>query len=79
MQLQPQCRDDLHDGRKSGVGHADIAAQYVYRCANPQSLKIVETSLFKSFKRLYRLAVQQVGLSRQGATGLNPKSPLLRW
>ena len=59
--------------------HADIAAQYVYRCAQVQGLKSVETSLFKSFKRLYRVEVQQVGPSRQGASRLTPKNPLLRW
>jgi hypothetical protein len=35
--------------------HADIDANYEFRCANPAALKSVETTIFKSFKRLYRL------------------------
>jgi hypothetical protein len=60
-------------------GHADIEATYVYKCSNFADLKTVETSLFKSFKRLYRLDVQQVGSKNQGATRLTPKNPVLRW
>ena len=60
-------------------GHADIDASYAYRCANPSDLKTIETSLFKSFKRLYRLEVQHVGPKSQGAVRLTPKNPELRW
>lgn len=60
-------------------GHADIDASYVYRCANPSDLKTIETNLFKSFKRLYRLEVQHVGPKGQGAVRLTPKNPELRW
>jgi hypothetical protein len=60
-------------------GHADIDASYAYRCANPSDLKTIETSLFKSFKRLYRLEVQHVSAKGQGAVRLTPKNPELRW
>lgn len=60
-------------------GHADIDASYTYQCANPSDLKTVETALFKSFKRLYRIEVQHVGPKSQGATRLTPKNPVLRW
>lgn len=60
-------------------GHADIDASYAYRCANPLDLKTIETSLFKSFKRLYRLEVQHVGPKGQGVVRLTPKNPELRW
>ena len=60
-------------------GHADIDASYTYRCANPSDLKTIATSLFKSFKRLYRLEVQHVGDKGQGAIRLTPKNPELRW
>ena len=59
--------------------HADIDANYTYRCSNPADLKTVETALFKSFKRLYRIEVQHVGPKSQGATRLTPKNPVLRW
>ena len=60
-------------------GHADIDASYTYRCANPTDLKTIETSLFKSFKRLYRLELRHVGPKGQGAIRLTPKNPELRW
>ncbi|MDP1958010.1 MAG: DUF2796 domain-containing protein, partial [Rhodocyclaceae bacterium] len=62
-----------------GGAHADIAANYTFRCANPAALKSIDTTLFKSFKRLYRLEVQRVGPTGQGAARLTPKQPTLRW
>jgi hypothetical protein len=63
----------------SGNAHADIDASYVFRCANPAALKGIETTLFKHFKRLYRLEVQRVGPAGQGAARLTPKQPVLNW
>ena len=65
--------------RFDGSGHADAEARYVFRCANPAALKGIETSIFKSFKRLYRLEAQRVGPSGQGKQRLTPKSPALNW
>ncbi len=59
--------------------HADIDASYVYRCANVAALKSVETTLFKDFKRLYRLETQRVGPGGQGAMRLAPNKPMLVW
>ncbi len=68
---------------KFGNGeHADVAARYVFRCTNPAALKGIETTLFKHFKRLYRLETQRIGpMSHggQGAQRLTPKKPLLSW
>ena len=63
----------------SGDAHADIDARYVFHCANPAALKGIETTLFKHFKRLYRLEVQRVGPVGQGAARLTPKQPVLNW
>jgi len=60
-------------------GHADIDADYVYQCAQPGALKGVETSLFKSFPKLYRLEARRSGPSGQGAGQLTPKKPSLSW
>lgn len=62
-----------------GGEHADVAARYVFRCANPAALKDIATTLFKHFKRLYRLETQRVGPTGQGAQRLTPKQPVLRW
>jgi hypothetical protein len=60
-------------------GHADIDANYVFRCTTPTALKGVETTIFKQFKRLYRLEAQRVGPTGQGAQRLSPKQPILVW
>jgi hypothetical protein len=66
-----------------GAGeHADIDAEYVFTCNTPAALKGIETSIFKSFKRLYRLEVQRSGPMSQGGQGaarLTPKKPVLSW
>lgn len=65
---------------KFGTGeHADVTARYVFRCASPAALKGVETTIFKQFKRLYRLEAQRIGPSGQGAQRLSPKQPSLVW
>lgn len=63
----------------AGGEHADVDARYVFRCANPAALKGIETSIFKSFKRLYRLEAQRAGPSGQGKQRLTPKAPVLSW
>ncbi len=71
---------DQHDHAHEGESHhADIDANYVFRCANPAVLKGIETTIFKSFKRLYRLEVQRAGPSGQGAMRLTPNKPVLNW
>ncbi len=65
-----------HEGE---THHADIEATHVYACANPSALKGIETTLFKSFRRLYRLEAQRVGPTGQGAQRLSPKNPVLSW
>ncbi len=64
--------DHAHEGEEH---HADIDANYVFRCANPAALKGIETTIFKSFKRLYRLEVQRAGPGGQGAVRLTPNKP----
>lgn len=59
--------------------HADIEAAYTFRCENPAALKRIETSLFKQFKRLYRLEAQRAGPEGQGLARLTPKQPFLQW
>jgi hypothetical protein len=74
----PQITMPAFDG-KQGDGHGDIDATYGFRCAAPAELKSVETTLFKSFKRLYRVEARRVGPAGQGAARLTPKNPVLSW
>ncbi|WP_172600000.1 DUF2796 domain-containing protein [Sulfuricystis multivorans] len=62
-----------------GGEHADLAARYLIRCSNPAALKEIETTLFTTMPRLYRLEAQRVGPSGQGAQRLTPKAPVLAW
>jgi hypothetical protein len=64
---------------QGGDAHADIDASYAFRCTTPAALKSIETGIFKSFKRLYRLEAQRVGPSGQGKQRLTLKSPVLNW
>lgn len=64
---------------KKPADHADIDATYEFRCANPAALKSVETTIFKSFKRLYRIEARRAGPVGQGAGRLTPKNPVLTW
>ncbi|MDR0439750.1 MAG: DUF2796 domain-containing protein [Candidatus Accumulibacter sp.] len=75
---------DEHDGHDEHDAHhedehADIEAAYTFHCANPGALKSVETTLFRSMKRLYRLEAQRSGSSGQNAQRLTPKRPVLDW
>jgi len=63
----------------AGGEHADIDASYVFRCAAPAELKGIETTIFKQFKRLYRLETQRSGPNGQGAARLTPKHPVVSW
>ena len=63
----------------SDGAHADITAHYRFECAQPQSLKGIETTIFQSFKRLYRIETQRIGPSGQGAARLTPKNPVINW
>jgi len=69
------------DGKPANGGdaHADIEAEYVYRCTEPAALKGVETTVFQHFRRLYRLDVRRVGPQGQAAGRLTPKQPTLTW
>ncbi len=62
-----------------GEGHADIDANYVFTCTDPAALKGIETTMFKFFKRLYRLEARRVGPTGQGGQRLTPKKPVLSW
>lgn len=68
---------DMPDFR--GDDHADIDAEYDFICIDPAALKGIETTIFKSFKRLYRLEVQRSGPVGQGKQRLSPKAPVLGW
>ncbi|MCX7896370.1 MAG: DUF2796 domain-containing protein [Rhodocyclaceae bacterium] len=61
------------------ASHADIEARFVYRCAHPEALKSLETTLFRLLPRLYRFEAIRIGPRGQGKARLTPKTPTLSW
>lgn len=60
-------------------GHPEVAADYVFQCAQPAALTGFETSLFRRFPRLYRLEARRAGVSGEAESRLSPKNPGLSW
>jgi hypothetical protein len=71
--------DPFPGGKAKADGHADVDADYVFRCAHPERLKGLETTLFKRFGRLHRIDVQRATGSGQGASTLTPERPGMSW
>jgi len=71
--------DPFPGGQAKADGHADVDADYVFRCAQPAALKGLETKLFKRFGRLHRIDVQRATASGQGASTMTPEQPSMRW
>ena len=53
-------------------GHADLDADFTFRCARPERLQKIEVRLFDSFKGFNSIDVQLVTGKRQGAAKLTP-------
>lgn len=67
-----------YDG-KQAPDHADIEVSLEFICTAPNLLKSVDTSVFRQFKRLYRIEARRIGPAGQGAARLTPKNPILTW
>ncbi|MDQ8023132.1 MAG: DUF2796 domain-containing protein [Moraxellaceae bacterium] len=59
--------------------HADLDAQWTFRCANPAVLNGVEVKLFDAFKRFRQFDVALVTPKRQSAAKLSSKARKLSW
>lgn len=53
-------------------GHADLDADFTFRCAHPERLQKIEVRLFDTFKGFNSIDVQLVTGKRQGAVKLTP-------
>ena len=71
--------DPFPGGKAKADGHADVDADYVFRCAKPAALKGLETTLFKHFSRLHRIDVQRATAGGQGASTMTPEQPRMSW
>lgn len=53
-------------------GHADLDADFTFRCTHPERLQKIEVRLFDTFKGFNSIDVQLVTGKRQGAAKLTP-------
>lgn len=61
----------------SADGHADLDADFTFRCKQPQQLREIDVRLFKRFTGFQRVAVQVVTPKRQSAATLTPDNTRL--
>jgi hypothetical protein len=64
---------------KEGDAHAELGAEYVYRCQNPDRLQGVEVKLFDRFRKLRRVDVELAGPRGQKSYRLTAKSRVAKW
>lgn len=69
----------LLTGKAAADGHGDVAARYVYRCAQPAALNAVQANVFKEFPRVRALAVSFAGPQGQKSGRLDGKKPVFAW
>jgi hypothetical protein len=68
-----------HAHHDHAEGHADLAGEFVFRCAHPEALRDLEVRLFDAFPRLKRLKVEIAGPRGQSAAQLTPRQPKASW
>jgi hypothetical protein len=60
----------LAPGARADGEHADLQAQFEFRCARPQALRSLDQRLFDAFGRLQRIEVQLAGARTQAKATL---------
>lgn len=68
-----------HKGYKGDKGHAELQAEFVFRCEQPEKLSSLEVKLFDAFRGLKRIDVQVAGARKQAAARLTPKNHRVSW
>ena len=67
-----------HD-RPNGDGHAEIMAQFTFRCEQTAALKGVEVRLFDAFRGIRRINAQVAGPSGQKSARLSASQRVVSW
>ncbi|MCT9126589.1 DUF2796 domain-containing protein [Cupriavidus gilardii] len=68
-----------HGQPQAGHQHADLDADYRFRCARPEALRSLEVRVFRLFPGVSRIAAQLAAETRQSGATLTPAQPRLRW
>jgi hypothetical protein len=70
---------EMRGKSQTGEAHAELVAQYVFRCEHPDRLQGVEVKLFDRFRNLRRVDVEFVGPRGQKAYRLTTKQRVAGW
>lgn len=65
--------------KNDGDGHADLDAEFIFKCAQPNELHGMEVKLFDAFSNLRRLDVQVATARGQTAARLTPAQRHVSW
>lgn len=75
-----RARSALFEAARAGKdGHADIEAEYAFRCSTPARLRELRVELFTAFPRLKNLQVEIAAPGGQTAVRLTPRQRVARW
>ena len=66
------------DGKERDV-HAELSAEFVFRCQSPDRLQGIEVKLFDRFSKLRRVDVELAGPRGQKSYRLTAKSRVAKW
>ena len=72
-------RDKPKPAHAEAGGHADLTAEYVFRCARPERLRGMEVRLFEAFSGLRQLDVRVAGSRGQSAMTLRRWNTKVSW
>ena len=75
---EPGGKEIREKAEKSEV-HAELTAQYVFRCEHPDRLQSVEVKLFERFRNVRRVDVEFAGPRGQKAYRLTSKQRVAAW
>lgn len=70
--------DVLQQRAEARGGHAELQAQYQWRCAEPEQLNAATVPLFDRYRRVRRIEVQVAGARGQSRATLTPSARSLR-
>jgi len=79
---KPADRGHSHGDKKGaagGDGHAELLAQFTYKCEQPAALKGLEVRLFDAFRGVRRIDAQVAGPAGQKAIRLSSSRRMVSW
>jgi len=70
---------DRTEKGKERDGHAELSAEFVFRCQNPERLQGIDVKLFDRFSKLRRVDVELAGPRGQKSYRLTATSRVAKW